>query len=523
MKSTLTLGDGFVGVSPFPESLLSRLHYWKRVMGYNEGKHRREITSHDEVLYRIESGAGPDGRPVSTCFTLPGFAKRCKDHLVASGYEVEVVDRRTPLPEPDWFAAMHGLRNYQQPLVYAMIMNGGGILAGATGLGKSYVIKALCAAYPHESMRFRGTPTIVVAVPDKDITRQDYEALARLLPDRNVGLVMSGSRKFSEDIQVVTLDSLHLLNANDVGIVIVDEMHTASSDTRSSELLRFSKARFWGVSATPDGRFDGKDVVAEGIFGPCVAQFTYQDGVKAGCLVPLKVFWLDAPEPQMGAENYCRYKERDSRYKWGVHNNTPLNKMIGRIFAGIPDSLQALGMLQFTDHMEAVLRGCAEAGVIPMPAQVHAGTDPKKFPPSSYWHVHAVSAKERKDTYDRMKAGELRKAISTFCWKQGVSFDDLRIVVNLCGCGSEIFAKQVPGRASRKAPGKDCAYIIEFRHPWDKKKVKTKAGYTREVAGPVFSDDMSRMKIYSELGFEQINLVSERELPWIHSSSTPTP
>ena len=387
--------------------------------------------------------------------------------------------------------------------------------------GKTHIIKALCAAYPHEAMRLRGTPTIVVAVPDKDITQKNYDDLRELLPDRDVGIVMSGRRKFSEDIQVITLDSLHLLNADDVGVLIVDEMHTASSDTRSAELLRFSKAVRWGVSATPDGRFDGKDVVAEGIFGPCVAQFTYQDGVKAGCLVPLKVLWLDAPEPQMGAENYCRYKERDSRYKWGVHNNTPLNKMIGRIFAGIPDSLQTLGMLQFTDHMEAVLRGCAEAGVSPV--QVHAGTDPKKFPPSSYWHVRAISAKERAAIYPKMKSGEIHKAISTFVYKQGVSFDNLRIVVNLCGCGSEIFAKQVPGRASRKAPGKDCAYIIEFRHPWDKKKVKTKAGYTREVAGPVFSDDVSRMKIYSELGFEQINLVSERELPWIHSSSTPTP
>ena len=136
-------------------------------------------------------------------------------------------------------------------------------------------------------MRLRGTPTIVVAVPDKDITQKNYDDLRELLPDRDVGIVMSGRRKFSEDIQVITLDSLHLLNADDVGVLIVDEMHTASSDTRSAELLRFSKAVRWGVSATPDGRFDGKDVVAEGIFGPCVAQFTYQDGVKAGCLVPL--------------------------------------------------------------------------------------------------------------------------------------------------------------------------------------------------------------------------------------------
>ena len=510
-----------MSVSPFPQSLLGRLHYWKRVMGYNESRHKRQVTGHDEVLYRIENGLDADGQPVETCFTLPGFAKRCKDHLLSENWEVAVIDRRTPLPEPDWFAAMVGLRDYQQPLVYKMIMSGGGILSGATGLGKTYVIKALCAAYDHEKLRLRGTPTIVVAVPDRDITRKNYEDLKALLPDRKVGILMSGTKHVvSDDIQVITLDSLHLLNPADVGVVIVDELHTASSDTRSTELLKFQKARCFGVSATPDGRFDGKDIVAEGIFGPVVAEFTYQDGVKAGCLVPLKVLWIDAPEPPMGLANYCKYKERDTRYKWGVYKNGHLNAMIGRIYASLPESMQTLGMLQFTEHMEEVLRGCATAGCNPMPTYVHATTDPKKFPTNLFWHTRAVSQKDRKDVYDRMKAGEVRKAVSTFCWKQGVNFPSLQVVINLCGCGSEIFAKQVPGRASRKVPGKDCAYIIEFRHHWDTKIEVDRNGRKHEKAGPVFSDDRSRMKIYNELGFEQHTLANERELPWIANSNS---
>lgn len=368
----------------------------------------------------------------------------------------------------------------------------------------------------------RQTPTIVVAVPDKDITRKNYEDLKALLPDRKVGLLMSGSSIVSDDIQVVTLDSLHKIPAADVGVVIVDEMHTASADSRSMKLLEFKKARFWGVSATPDGRFDGKDKVAEGIFGPVVARMSYQDGVKAGCLVPLKVLWLDAPEPQMGVTNFCKYKKRESRYDYGVHYNLGLNKMVGRIFRDIPDGLQTLGMLQFTNHMEYVLRGCAQEHCMPIPTQVHAGTDPKQFPPCSFLHVHAVTAKERKELYGRVKSGEIRKILATFVYKQGVSFDDLRIVINLSGGSSEIASKQIPGRASRKVPGKEIAYIVEFRHPWDTQKVKTKAGYEREVPGPIFKDDVSRMKIYEELGFEQVNLLNERELPWIANSSTPT-
>lgn len=104
-----------------------------------------------------------------------------------------------------------------------------------------------------------------------------------------------------------------------------------------------------------------------------------------------------------------------------------------------------------------------------------------------------------------------------------VSFNDLRVVINLGGGGSEIVAKQVPGRASRKIDGKDCAYIIEFRHYWDTAVVHTKNGRTREVAGPVFKDDIARMHVYEELGFEQVNLLNEKELPWIVNSNTPTP
>jgi len=521
MKSILTLGDGFISVCPFPETLLAKLHYWKRQLVFNQRTHKREMKMSNEVLYTLQTGAGPDGKLAQTCFTLPGFAKRCKDHLNMSGFEVEVVDRRTPMPAPDMDKAMTGLREYQLELVYNMLMSGGGILSGATGLGKTHVIKALCNAYSHEALMQRGTPTIVVAVPDKDITQKNFDDLTKLLPDRNVGLIMSGRSKPSDDIQVITLDSLHKLDAEDVGVLIVDEMHAAASDTRSQELLRFSKARFWGVSATPDGRFDGKDTVAEGIFGPIVARFTYQDGVKAGCLVPVKVFWIDAPEPNIGLEHYLKYKTRDQRYKWGVYNNRPLNDMVGRIFAGMPAELQALGMLQFTKHMEQVLRGCANARVSPLPEQAHAGTDPAEFPASAFWHVHAISPKERRDVYDRMRSGEIRRAVSTHVYKQGVDFPDLRVVLNLGGGGSEIVSKQVPGRASRKVDGKDSAYIIEFRHHWDTvRSPKTR----RETAGPVFRDDVSRMKIYDSLGFEQINLENEKELPWATTnSSTQTP
>ena len=384
--------------------------------------------------------------------------------------------------------------------------------------GKTYVIRALCNAFSHESLMLRGTPTIVVAAPDKDINRKNYEELAKLLPDRDVGIIMSGIDKPSDDIQVITLDSLHKLDAADVGVLIVDEVHAAASDTRSAELLRFTKAVRWGVSATPDGRFDGKDMVTEGIFGPVVSRFTFQDGVKAGALVPITVLWLPAPEPHIGVDAYLKYNTRDRRYQWGVHRNNALNALIGQIFAGIPDELQTLGMMQYTKHMEQVLRGCQAASPGHLPEQVHAETAKDGFPATQFRHMHPISPRERRAIYDRMKDGEIRKALSTHVWKQGADFTDLRIVVNIGGGGSDIVAKQVPGRASRTSAGKDRAYIIDFDHAWD-----TVVRDGRERPGPVLADDRSRRRVYAELGFEQLDLKGVYELPWMNNSSTQSP
>ena len=111
---------------------------------------------------------------------------------------------------------------------------------------------------------------------------------------------MSGYRKFTDDVQVITLDSLHLINPSDVGILIVDEAHNAASAERADSISKFTNAIRWGVSATPTGRFDGGDLVLEGLLGPVVCTRTSQDAVKLGALVPLEVYWVNAPEPKVG-------------------------------------------------------------------------------------------------------------------------------------------------------------------------------------------------------------------------------
>lgn len=92
-----------------------------------------------------------------------------------------------------------------------------------------------------------------------------------------------------------------------------------------------------------------------------------------------------------------------------------------------------------------------------------------------------------------------------------VDFPALSVVVNASNCGSDIVAKQIPGRASRSSDGKDCAYIVDFVHLWDRSDPA--AGKGRP--GPLLSNDMARRKAYKELGFEQRQCKSITQLPFL--------
>ena len=88
-----------------------------------------------------------------------------------------------------------------------------------------------------------------------------------------------------------------------------------------------------------------------------------------------------------------------------------------------------------------------------------------------------------------------------------VDFPQLDIVINASGGSSDIVNKQIPGRASRKADGKDRAYVVDFIHEWDRDK--------EGKPGPLLASDFARRRSYRQLGFKQNFVDSISELPFI--------
>jgi len=504
-EAILRWGDGYCIVTPsFPDVLLKKLKYWRRTMGWSEQQMRRVAAGEYQELYSLKTWIDEDQRYHQELTTMPGFLHRIKQVLRDEGWTYTVVDERTQMPQPDLIRACQDLRDYQVPIAYTAIVSGGGIVSAATGMGKTYIIKAIADAYSHADLQARGTPLTVIAAPDQDITAKNFRDIKALLPHREVGLVMAGYSNFSDDIQVITLDSLHRINPEEVGVLIVDEVHAAASDDRTEDLLKMRRAARWGVSATPTGRFDGRDLVTEGIFGPVVYQYSFQDGVRDGALVPIKVYWIQSPEPTIGMERYAKFRMRTAKLRHGVTNNLARNKLVGEIMTRIDPAHQTLCIMQYLGHMNELRPHCGEGVEI-----VHADTDPKKF--VGLRNLYPISSKERRAIYGKMEAAEVRKILSTYVYKQGVNFPHLEVVVNAGGGGSEIVAKQIPGRESRKVGDKECSYLVDFWHPWDRETDKRK----RLVAGPIHRDDQQREKVYEQLGFGQIWANNLTELPFL--------
>lgn len=516
----LVWGDGFVSVQPtFPETLLKQLSYWRRVTDL-KGWKKVYLNQHEE-LYVIESYEDPTEPGVikRRLTAMDGFMFKIKKALTDAGYPFTVVDVRTPRPVPDIAKALEQLWDVQKPAAYTALMSGGGIISLPTGGGKTRIAASIISAYSKDKLQLRGTPLTVFAAPERDINAKNYEEIKAVLKDRDVGIMQSGRKQvITVDVMCVTLDSLQNIDPTQVGLLIVDEVHTGVSDTRSANIQDMRTAIKFGVSATPGGRYDGKDLVIEALFGPVVYTKTYQDMVNDNVLVPIKVVWIEAPEPDLGLKYYLNLSSREGKIGNAVTRNTGCNRVIGEIMKTLPKDMQAIAIMPTIEQMSNILHWCKDGN---QPVFVaHGETDAQALIDRDFPNVPALSTKARKELYQAMEAGTVKRTLATYVYKQGVNFPSLEVMINAGGGGGEIAAKQIPGRVSRTVTGKDKAWLIDFWHPWDTKKDK----FNRSVPGPVNSDDRKRKKFYAELGFEQVFIKDLSELtPLLTVESLPEP
>lgn len=403
-----------------------------------------------------------------------GFWRSLKEHLEAEGHTVVVSDNRPQFAPPNFGQALLGLRQFQKGWILRALQDGNSGLIGApTRFGKSYGMTAICRAFPKAR-------TVVVA-PGVFLCEQLFDHFKETLPHRDVRGVYTGSRNKNQgpDITICSMDSMDKMDADDTDLLIIDEPHAVVADERLPKLAAFTRCRKYGFGATLTGRFDKKDRLIEGMIGPVITNITYREAVAQEAIAPLKVIMIKVPFSKDVLPG--PRVERRTVYKRLLTQSSKMTKLVKKIVDKVvPPDWQVMAFIMDEKQADFYM---AEAfpshGTIAMA---------KKMKPA-----------ERKDITGRIASGELVRVLASNIYVQGITFPDLKVVINLAGGGANTTAIQKPGRLLQRRPGKNYGTMIDFifecrDKEHDDRKVPPYAG--------IVGESWARHKAYADIGYD---------------------
>lgn len=407
--------------------------------------------------------------------TYQGFASRVQEFCRKHGEVCDFRDERIHLPPP-MISRARGFRGSQSMMFLRLVLAGqSGLLKACTRFGKSAILQNICRVWPD-------IPT-VVAAPGVDLLRQLVSELKTALPGREVKGIFTGSRdrEPSEDVTVCSLDSLGKMDTDGTKLLIIDEAHAVVSPSRLFSVSRFNNARIYGLGATLSGRFDGADILVEGVFGPILAEKTYQEAVDEGMICPIRVYILPMVFRNPGFLN------RDRAYRKIVYENPEFIEQVRRLCHDhIPQDWQTL---IFVDEKK-------QAGLV---SSLVEDTDVAV--------ASNLSPAERRELFERMATNQTKRCVATDIFSTGVTFPDLRVIVNAAGGGGSITGTQKPGRLAQNRPGKLRGYLIDFEwHP------ESEGSNYSPGVWMIARDAKARLKVYQENGYEIVRIQNPSQL-----------
>jgi hypothetical protein len=320
---------------------------------------------------------------------------------------------------------------------------------------------------------FEGYP-IVVVIPGKDLLGQTYDALCKAMPNRKITRIPNG--KQSPDITVCSMDSLHKLDASKIRVVLIDEPHALPTDGRMPGFTNFTKALKLGFGATLEGRFDGKDPLITGLIGPVLSNRSYLEAVAEGAICPIVVYMLKVEIPK------TNIKQRHTAYKSLFYQNPNVGRIMRELFTAgqvIPQSWQSLGFISNED-------------------QVNFLRDQLQGLDFDVAMAKLMTEAERKEKMQKLASGETMRCLATNIYAQGVTFSDLRVMINISGGGASTQSIQKPGRVAEIRPGKKAGIVIDFLCVPSPKLQEASPG---NPGWCLIRDSQARLDHYKKTGF----------------------
>jgi superfamily II DNA or RNA helicase len=270
-------------------------------------------------------------------------------------------------------------------------------------------------------------------------------------------------------------------------IVIVDEAHHVASIPTDREIADGKIGMYYkfltgclspmriGLTATTDKDGSERAMAAEGLLGPVIGRFTFEDAVKAERIAKPRVKLIAVPINT----NIRELSTYHDIYNIGVVFNRIRNNIVTDFIAEQAKAGKtSLAFVKLLEHADILVNLLKNKGV---PCEYVSGE---------------ISGKERERIKLLLESGEVKCVVATSAWREGVNIPKLDMVINVAGYLSEKTALQMAGRALRVSEGKEEGVIVDFL---DSGKVLTFCS-VHALANVNFSNVITNVTFYNKDG-----------------------
>lgn len=359
-----------------------------------------------------------------------GLYHSVNDALFEAGYEPEYKGKVFNLQSDThagWGNDLDGitLRDYQIDAIYKLLNAGRGIAKMATNSGKTEVMAGIIKA-----LNF---PKTLVFVHRKELLHQTAERFEKRLGIK-VGKIGDSIYNF-QDVTVVMIQTFYRcyqdFPISDNKVVMVDECHTASSDTYMDCLGNIPGSYRFGFSGTPLKQDTLMDLKLIAMTGPVEVEVTNKELIDGE--------YSARPEVKI-----IRLKGSDTKSSYAVAyddlivNSVVRNSLIAK--TALNASGTVLVLVNRLDH------GNVLNDIIPNSTFVHG----------------SHSTEHRKEILDSMRSGAGGIFIASPIFDEGVDIPALDCVILAGGGKSHVKLLQRIGRGLRKKSGENKLLVYDF-------------------------------------------------------------
>lgn len=337
---------------------------------------------------------------------------------------------KTPFPEP---------RYYQEDMVRLALGHHRGVFESAVGTGKSLIMQMIT-----HSLK---VPTLII-VPSKDLGVQTLDSFTNHFGKDNVELLSSTTKRVpTKAVRICTIQTLNSLEKKgllhsfiqDIGLICIDEVHHAGAKSYTLLLPYFDHIYYrFGFSGT-FMRNDSRTLDMWGFLSTVLYRYGAAQATREGYLTPLKIV-VHPIEGMRGANYHAEYTKNYCK-------NDYLLKELETI----------LSTYVYERDQVLILVGRKEksGGII------------HQFLSDLGYHTSYVSGDSKRDdvckALEEFNSKKIQILIGSSIIGEGIDVRSTDHLIMAQGGKSEIAVTQATGRAVRLFPGKEIAFLHDFR------------------------------------------------------------